>query len=434
MEPVLQTDLQDEIYRIEDTCRSCDSTKLHELIDFGETPLADRLETPERMGASDPRVPLTLWFCTDCGLVQIRETVDREELFRDEYPYLTSVSPALKEHFQKSARALLAERDLDGSSLVVEAGSNDGCMLETFAGEGIPVLGVDPAGAPVEEAREKGLPTRRAYFGEDEARRLREKGRAADLFLANNVLAHVTDLNGFVRGIGTILKSDGLAVIEVPYVADLVAHCEFDTIYHQHLCYFSVTALDRLFRRHDLHLNRVDRLPVHGGSLRLYVGKHRNRHASVTQLLEKEDREGLDELDYYVRFAERTRSIRDRLREIVYDRLDDSTQLVGYGAAAKATTLLSYCGFDGREIDYVADLNAYKQGRLMPGNHLKIREPERLMADRPDYVLLLAWNFAGEILKQQSAYRAQGGRFIVPIPEPVVVEPGDDIDQFVSLT
>lgn len=238
--------------------------------------------------------------------------------------------------------------------------------------------------------------------------------------IANNVLAHVADLSGLVDGIKILLGPDGQASLEMPYVADLIDKGEFDTIYHQHLCYFSMTALDRLFRDHGLFVNDVRRLPIHGGSLRIYVGHREAVQPAVTELLASERRLGLDRAEPYLRFAERA-ALRAHLSTMLHDLKAEGHRIAAYGAAAKGTTLLSYCGLGGDVIDYVVDRNAFKQGRYMPGSRLPILAPERLLADQPDYTLLLPWNVADEILAQQAEYRARGGRFIIPIPEPQIV-------------
>lgn len=408
-------------HRVEKGCRSCGSASLVPTLDLGVTPLADRLMNDKTVLEPEPVCPLTVVTCRDCSLVQILETVDPAILFGADYPYYSSVSEGLLRHFAGTVVAARKHRPVNESSLVVELASNDGYLLKNYVQDGIPVLGIDPAPGPVEVARTRGVNTLQAFFTRELAAQLAAAGQRADIVHANNVLAHVADTNGFVAGIALLLKDDGMAVIECPYVRDLVDHCEFDTIYHQHLCYFSVTALDALFRRHGLTLVDIERVPIHGGSLRLFVARQGSPSAAVRTILAEERELGVDTPAYYENFAGRVRTLRARLRELVEGLKADGARIVGYGAAAKACTLLAYTGIGAGFLECLVDKSTFKQGWYFPGNRLPVRSPDYLLETQPDYTLILPWNFAEEIMAQQSEYRRRGGKFIVPVPEPVIV-------------
>lgn len=400
----------------EKTCRSCGSKGLKSVLDLGHTPLADALLTRDDLNSVEPVYPLEAAFCPACSLMQILETVPPDVLFCRDYPYYSSFSDALLKHSRENALALIESRGLGPESLVVEIASNDGYLLKNFVKNGVPCLGIDPAEGPARVAEDSGVPTLISFFTKELAEELRGLGRAADVVIANNVLAHVADTNGFLDGVRTLLKEDGVAVMEVPYVKDLIDNCEFDTIYHEHLCYFSLTSLNNLFRRHSLYINDVKRLGIHGGSLRIYAGRKDSANASVRGMLAEETDKGVDSFAYYDDFGLKVRNIKAGLRNMLTGLKESGKRIAAYGAAAKGSTLLNYIGLGRETIDFVADRNIHKQGRFMPGRRIPICGPERITELMPDYVLILAWNFAEEIIRQQDEYRRRGGRFILPLP------------------
>lgn len=404
-------------------CRSCGYPHLEPILSLGHTPLANALLTKEQLDEPEPSFPLDLVFCPECAMVQITETVPPEILFRH-YIYFSSFSDTMLKHAAGLVDRLVRERRLGAHSLAVEIASNDGYLLQFYKRHGVPVLGIEPATNIAKVAESKGIRTLNEFFGSDVAIRLAGQGERADVLHANNVMAHVADLNGFVAGIYTLLKDGGLASIEAPYLRDTIEHGEFDQIYHEHLCYFSLTAVDHLVRRHGLRVVDVEHLPIHGGTLRYVLARAEAVAAgtaivgpAVDALLAEEAHLGMVSLAYYQDFAGRVEGLKRDLRQLLGDLKAQGKRIAAYGASAKGTTLLSYFGIGRETLDFVVDRSTVKQGHFTPGTHLPILAPEALLGEQPDYVLLLTWNFAGEILAQQSAYREAGGRFIVPIPE-----------------
>jgi hypothetical protein len=404
------------------TCRSCGGDRLETFLELGEMPLPDALLAAGELDGPEPRFPLDVAFCPDCSLVQILEEVPPEQLFVDNYLYFSSFSDDLMRHSRDHAARLIAERGLGPQSLVVEIASNDGYLLRNFVERGVPVLGIDPAPTQAVAAEEVGVPTLTEFFDADLASRLRAEGKRADVIIANNVMAHTSTLNSFVEGLSILLADDGVATIENTYVQDLIDHCEFDTIYHEHFCYFSCSAVDALMRRHGLFLNAVEPFPtLQGGTLRWHVGAREDVQPSARAFLEAEREQGLTGFDYYREFGARVETIKFELLALLRSLKAEGKSIAAYGAAAKGSTLLNYFGIDGELVDFVADRNVHKHGLFMPGMHIPIHGPERLLEDAPDYVLLLAWNYKDEVMRQQDEYIGRGGRFIVPIPSPVIL-------------
>ena len=399
-------------------CRSCGTIGLKPILSLGRTPLANALLTSDQLNEVEDTYPLDLAFCDQCCLVQITETVSAETLFR-EYFYLSSFSDTMLRHAQNLAHQLIESRQLGPNSLVIEVASNDGYLLRNYKREGIPVLGIEPATNIAQVAEQQhGIPTICEFFGEQLAERLDSEGHRADVIHASNVLAHVADLNGFVRGLSRILKDNGVVVIEVPYVKDMVDRCEFDTIYHEHLSYFSLTSLSRLFQKHGLVIHKVEQLTIHGGTLRVYL-HHDGSDVQVnptTELLMSESSWACD-FGFYSDFGTRVEQLKLQLVDLLRGLKERNQRVAAYGASAKGSTLLNYCGIGRDMLDYVVDRSTVKQGFYTPGTHLLIYPPEKLLEDEPEFVLLLTWNFVDEILQQQSEYRRRGGRFIVPIPD-----------------
>jgi len=407
-------------------CRSCGGGDLRGFLSLGETPLADALLTPARLASletePEPTFPLDVAFCPGCSLVQITEEVPPQQLFVDNYLYFSSFSPMVLAHSKAHVDGLVDSRGLGPAHLVVELASNDGYLLKQFLPHGVRVLGVDPAPDQAAAAREVGVPTVEEFFGVEVARRLRAEHGAADVIIANNVMAHVPELNDFVGGIAELLADDGLVTVENPWVRDLIEHGEFDTIYHEHFYYYSCTAVDALVRRHEMYLNDVEYFPdLHGGTLRWHIGKVEAVTDRARQMLAAEHEAGVDTYPYYAHFAQRVEQTRSELRALLERLKAEGASIAAYGAAAKGSTMVNFVGLGTDLLDFVVDRNTHKHGTFMPGVHLPVRGVEALLEDQPDYCLILAWNFTDEIVQQQAGYVARGGRFIRPVPHPVVL-------------
>lgn len=398
------------------SCRSCGGATLWPVLDLGWQPLANDFRR-----INDQRVPekfpLGLVCCGRCSLVQLTGIVSPEEMFGD-YLYFSSFSTTMLDSAAEISDRLTTDLGLGPTDLVVEVASNDGYLLKNYLGRAVTVLGIDPAENVAEVAVARGVPTIIDYFGERVALGVVETHGTASVIHANNVLAHVPDINDFVSGIATLLAEEGTAVIETPYLVEMVENCEFDTIYHEHVFYYSLTALTQLFGRHGLEILDVERLTIHGGTIRMFVGHATKRTPTevIKDLLVREGDLGVATASYYSDFAQRV----ERLKEETIGRLSDlrsqGRRIAAYGAAAKGTVLCNHLGIDESLVDYVVDRSPYKQGRLVPGVDLPIRDVAVLLEERPDDVLILAWNFADEIIDQQREYLDAGGRFIVPIP------------------
>jgi hypothetical protein len=400
-------------------CRSCGSAALQTVIDLGVQPLANSYIRPEHLMRMEPHHPLLVLRCTQCHLVQVPPVVHEGEIFSD-YLYFSSFSRSWLDHAARYCVMIIPRLRLNANSFVVEIASNDGYLLQNMVRAGIPCLGVDPAENVAKAAREKGVPTEVAFFGRETAQRLAGQGRKADLIAANNVMAHVPELNDFIAGLSILLKSDGVITVEFPHLKNLVEQNQFDTIYHEHYSYFSLIAVDAAFRRHGLVIFDVDQIPTHGGSLRIYAA-HASANRTITPaviaLLSEERAAGYERPEIYARFAERVVETKSRLLEFLMNARREGKRVVAYGAPAKGNTLLNFCGARSEYIAFTVDASPHKQNHYLPGTRIPIRAPDAIRASKPDYVLILPWNLKDEIESQMADVRGWGGKFVVPIPE-----------------
>ena len=414
----MKTDTPATTTRPDVACRFCGVPLRNTFVDLGPQPLCEAFVAPGDVERMEPFYPLHVRICRECLLVQLPDYVDREEIFR-EYAYFSSYSDSWVEHARRYADAMIARLDLDSESRVVELASNDGYLLQHFVARQIPSLGIEPARNVAAVAEARGIPTLTEFFGRELAERLRRERGPADLVIGNNVLAQVPDLNDFVAGITILLGSGGIATLEFPHVARLIEGVQFDTIYHEHFSYFSLTTVMRIAAAHQLVVVDVEELPTHGGSLRVYLGRAGDRVAvapAVEALLERERADGYAGLDGYAGFEERVRETKRALVSFLIEARRAGQSIAGYGAPGKGNTLLNYCGIRTDLLDYTVDRNPYKHGRFTPGTRIPIHDPARLAETRPDVILILPWNLRDEIARQLEYTREWGARLIVAIP------------------
>lgn len=406
------------------TCRFCDSEQLVKIWSFGPTPLANAYILPEEAGKPELLVPLDVYWCGHCHLVQLRDVVDPELLF-SQYTYLSSTSAVFRAHFAQYAQAVKEKLSLNEKSFVVDVGSNDGILLRPFQEEGVRVLGIEPAANIAAMASIAGVETVSAFFTPELAHQVATKYGRADVICANNVFAHTDTVDVFVDAVQELLTDTGTFIFEVQYLGDLLEKNLFDIVYHEHVCYYHVAPLISFFASRGMEVFDVERVPVHGGSIRVFVqrrGGPHLKHERLQAILEEEKKRGLDTLSPYQAFAQRVEDNRQVLQAMLRDLKSQGKTIVGYGAPAKATTLLYALGIDSTILDFIADDDAkIKQGRLMPGSHIPIVAPDKLYSAKPDYCLILAWNFAEPIMKAHSRFTEQGGKFIIPVPKPTIV-------------
>lgn len=399
-------------------CRFCQTPLKHSFANLGMSPLSNAFLTSEQLNQAEKFYPLHAYVCENCFLVQLEAFETPDAIFSD-YVYFSSYSTSWLNHAQHYTNNIVENYQLNSESLVVEIASNDGYLLQYFQQHQIPVLGIEPAKNVAQVALEKGIPTDIAFFGTETAKNLIKREQSADLIVANNVLAHVPDINDFVAGLKLLLKPQGVITIEFPHLLNLIEQNQFDTIYHEHFSYLSLLAVENIFAQHGLVVFDVEELITHGGSLRIYAC-HKDARATnhrVNLLRNKEAEAQLGKLETYTQFLNRVESIKQDLLLCLIQLKKQNKQVAAYGAAAKGNTLLNYCGIRQDFIDYVADLNPHKQDKYLPGTHIPVYSPEKLKITQPDYVLILPWNLQTEIMQQLAFIREWGGQFIIPIPQ-----------------
>lgn len=406
------------------SCRHCNSELKVSFCDLGMSPLANSYLKLDQLDRMEPFFPLHAYVCSECFLVQLQEFETPEHIFTD-YAYFSSFSDSWVAHAKDYVERMVARFGFDENSQVIEIASNDGYLLQFFKEKNVPVLGIEPAANVAKAAVEKGIPTRVEFFNPETATALTNEGTRADLLLGNNVLAHVPGLNDFVRGMKIALKPQGIITMEFPHLLRLMQENQFDTIYHEHFSYISLTTVERVFAKFGLRVFDVDEVPTHGGSLRIYATHSDNDERptadNVAAVKRKESEAGLLNLDTYRAFADQVKETKRSLLRFLVEARDQGKTVVGYGAPAKGNTLLNYCGVRTDFIDYTVDRSPHKQDHALPGVHIPIYGPERIRETKPDYLLILPWNIKDEIMKQMAHIREWGGQFVVPIPRTKVL-------------
>ena len=401
-------------------CRFCGQALRHTFADLGMSPLCQTHITAAQLNQMEPFYPLHAYVCEHCFLVQLAQFVAPQEIF-SEYAYFSSFADSWVEHARHYCELASTSLGITRSSLVMEIASNDGYLLQHFVARGIPVLGIEPAANVAAAASAKGVPTVSRFFGAGVAREVAAEFGQPDLLIGNNVLAHVPELNDFVAGLKLLLRAGGLITMEFPHLLELMQHNQFDTIYHEHFSYFSFLTVSAVFERHGLTLFDVERLPTHGGSLRIYACHSEERTRPLSEraraLLELEEHAGLGDIATYARFGEQVRETKRALLEFLIEAKRAGNRIVGYGAPGKGNTLLNYCGIGTDFLDFTVDRNPYKQGKYTPGMHIPILHPDHLAAAQPDYVLILPWNLKEEIVASIGKHLKPTARFVVPIPK-----------------
>lgn len=410
-------------HHLRKNCRACNGTDLHRFLELGPQPLANALPKSPEEFKDEAFYPLDVYFCKSCSLVQILDVIDPSVLF-SHYIYLTGTSTTIAEHNVRYAQAVVDELNLSAESMVMEIASNDGSLLKKFQPHGVKTLGIEPATNIAKIARDAGVETVNEFFSLETAKAIRESHGPADAIIGNNVLAHVDETRDFMSGARHIIKPDGRAIFEFPYLGEFMDRLEYDTVYHEHMCYFSVTAIMRLGDEIGLRLQKVDHMPVHGGSIRAWFGSDEtfsDHSDEVKAIAAKEAEQGLTTVDRYVEFADGVKANRTALLELLNKLKAEGKTVAGYGAPAKGNTLLNYCGISTDLVPYTVDRSPLKVNLYLPGVHIPVLPAETILEKQPDYVLILAWNFAEEIMGQQQEYKDRGGQFIIPLPEPKIV-------------